>query len=178
MKIRKTSIEGLFLIDLFHAEDNRGGFVKTFHASSLNKVGLDTDFKESFYSNNNKGVIRGMHFQIPPHDHHKLVYCNHGSLIDVVLDIRKDSPTFGQFASIELSGDNHRALYLSKGLAHGFESLEDHTMMTYLTSTEHAPEHDRGIRFNSFGKKWQNENPIINQRDLDWPSLEQFDSPF
>jgi dTDP-4-dehydrorhamnose 3,5-epimerase/CDP-3, 6-dideoxy-D-glycero-D-glycero-4-hexulose-5-epimerase len=178
MKIRKTNIEGLFVIDLFHAEDQRGGFVKTFHASTMKELGLNTDFKESFYSVNNKGVIRGMHFQIPPHDHDKLVFCNHGSLIDVILDIRKNSPTYGQYASIELTGNNHRALYLVKGLAHGFESLEDHTMMTYLTSTEHQPSHDQGIRFDSFGKTWSTSNPIINDRDLDWPRLEQYDSPF
>jgi dTDP-4-dehydrorhamnose 3,5-epimerase/CDP-3, 6-dideoxy-D-glycero-D-glycero-4-hexulose-5-epimerase len=178
MKIRKTTIEGLFIIDLFHAEDNRGGFVKTFHKKSMEKLGLNTDFQESFYSVNNKGVIRGMHFQIPPHDHDKLVYCNNGSLIDVVLDIRKDSPTYGKHASIELSGENYRALYLAKGLAHGFESLEDHTMMTYLTSTMHAPSHDSGIRFDSFGKKWNTENPIVNERDLTWPSLDEFESPF
>jgi len=178
MKIRKTNIEGLFVIDLFHAEDNRGGFVKTFHKESFEKMGLNTDFQESFYSINNKGVIRGMHFQTPPHDHNKLVYCTNGRLNDVILDIRKDSPTYGKFASIELSGDNYRAIYIPKGMAHGFESLEDHTMMTYLTSTMHQPSHDQGIRFNSFGKIWDSENPIINERDLNWPSLEEYDSPF
>jgi dTDP-4-dehydrorhamnose 3,5-epimerase len=178
MKIRKTNIEGLFVIDLFHAEDNRGGFVKTFHKESFEKMGLNTDFQESFYSINNKDVIRGMHFQTPPHDHDKLVYCTNGSLIDVILDIRKDSPTYGKFASIELSGDNYRALYIPKGMAHGFESLEDHTMMTYLTSTMHQPSHDKGIRYNSFGKEWGSDQPIINDRDLSWPSLAEFDSPF
>ena len=178
MKIRKTNISGLFVIDLFHAEDNRGGFVKTFHKENFEKMGLNTDFQESFYSINNKGVIRGMHFQTPPHDHNKLVYCTNGRLNDVILDIRKDSPTYGKFASIELSGDNYRAIYIPKGMAHGFESLEDHTMMTYLTSTMHQPSHDQGIRFNSFGKIWDSENPIINERDLNWPSLEEYDSPF
>ena len=178
MKIRKTNISGLFVIDLFHAEDNRGGFVKTFHKESFEKMGLNTDFQESFYSINNKGVIRGMHFQTPPHDHDKLVYCTNGRLIDVILDIRKDSPTYGKFASIELSGDNYRAIYIPKGMAHGFESLEDHTMMTYLTSTMHQPSNDQGIRFDSFGKNWDSENPIINERDLNWPSLEEYSSPF
>ena len=178
MKIRKTNIEGLFVIDLFHAEDNRGGFVKTFHKESFEKMGLNTDFQESFYSINNKGVIRGMHFQTPPHDHDKLVYCTNGRLIDVILDIRKDSPTYGKFASIELSGDIYRALYIPKGMAHGFESMEDRTMMTYLTSTMHQPSHDQGIRYNSFGKEWDSENPIINERDLNWPSLGEFESPF
>lgn len=178
MKIRKTNIEGLFVIDLFHAEDNRGGFVKTFHKESFEKLGLNTDFQESFYSINNKGVIRGMHFQTPPHDHDKLVYCTNGSLIDVILDIRTDSPTYGKYASIELSGDNFRAIYIPKGMAHGFESLEDHTMMTYLTSTMHQPSHDQGIKYDSFGKIWSTKNPIINERDLSWANLEDYQSPF
>tara|TARA_R110002050_G_scaffold141251_1_gene266264 strand:- start:17534 stop:18070 length:537 start_codon:yes stop_codon:yes gene_type:complete len=178
MKIRKTNIAGLFVIDLFHAEDNRGGFVKTFHKQSFEEIGLNTNFQESFYSINNKGVIRGMHFQTPPYDHDKLVYCTNGSLIDVILDIRKDSATYGHYASIELSGDNHRAIYIPKGMAHGFESLEDHTMMTYLTTTMHQPSHDEGIKFDSFGKEWATKNPIINARDLNWPTLEAYKSPF
>ena len=178
MKIRKTNIEGLFVIDLFHAEDNRGGFVKTFHKESFEQLGLNTDFQESFYSVNNKGVIRGMHFQNPPYDHDKLVYCTQGKLDDVIVDIRKDSPTYGNFASIELSPDNYRAIYIPKGMAHGFESLEDNTVMTYLTSTMHQPSHDRGIKFDSFGKAWSNQNPIINERDLGWPTLDEFESEF
>lgn len=178
MKIRKTNIEGLFVIDLFHAEDNRGGFVKTFHKDSFEQLGLNTDFQESFYSVNNKGVIRGMHFQNPPYDHDKLVYCTQGKLDDVIVDIRKDSRTYGNFASIELSPDNYRAIYIPKGMAHGFESLEDNTVMTYLTSTMHQPSHDRGIKFDSFGKAWSNQNPIINERDLDWPTLDEFESEF
>jgi len=178
MKIRKTNIEGLFVIDLFHAEDNRGGFVKTFHKESFEKLGLNTDFQESFYSTNNKGVIRGMHFQNPPYDHDKLVYCTRGSLDDVILDIRKDSPTYGNFASIELKADSYRAIYIPKGMAHGFESLEDHTMMTYLTSTMHQPSHDMGIRFDSFGKNWGTKEPLINERDLNWPKFGDFESAF
>ena len=99
-------------------------------------------------------------------------------LIDVILDIRKNSPTYRKFASIELSEDNYRALYISKGMAHGFESMEDKTMMTYLTSTMHQPSHDQGIRYNSFGKKWDTKHAIINERDLNWPRLEEFESPF
>lgn len=178
MKVRKTTIEGLFILDLFHAEDQRGGFVKTFHKSSFEEHGLNANFEESFYSINNKGVIRGMHFQTPPFEHDKLVYCTHGSLIDVILDIRKDSPTYGKYASIELTGLNNRALYISKGLAHGFESLEDNTRMTYLTSTMHQPSHDQGIKHDSFGKVWDSKKPIINQRDQEWPTLAVYDSPF
>ena len=178
MEIQKTIIEGLYILDLFHAEDNRGGFVKTFHKDSFEKAGLNAVFEESFYSINNKGVIRGMHFQIPPYDHHKLVYCTNGSLNDVILDIRKNSATYGQHLKIKLTGTDNKAIYIPKGLAHGFESLENHTMMTYLTSTMHQPTHDRGIKFDSFDCNWETKTPIINQRDLEWSSLADFDSPF
>lgn len=178
MKVTPTPIEGLYILDLFHAQDHRGEFVKTFHANHFKTHGLDADFKESFYSVNHKGVIRGLHFQTPPYHHAKLVYCVHGAINDMILDIRKDSPTYGKSLNIELTSKNYRALYLASGLAHGFESMENHTIMTYHTTIEYQPTHDFGIRFDSFGGKWNTPSPIINQRDLQWPTFDYFDSPF
>jgi dTDP-4-dehydrorhamnose 3,5-epimerase/CDP-3, 6-dideoxy-D-glycero-D-glycero-4-hexulose-5-epimerase len=178
MKLTETKLEGVFIIDNFHAEDQRGHFIKTLHQTSFEKYGLEAQFKESFYSVNNKGVIRGMHFQIPPDDHVKLVYCNAGSLIDVVLDIRNSSPTYGNSIAVELSGTNHRSLYIPRGLAHGFETLEDQTIMTYLTSTEHSPNADAGILYNSFEHQWLSNKPILSDRDKSFTTLENFKSPF
>ena len=178
MKIKKTNIEGLYVIDMFHAHDDRGTFVKPFHKSTFEDAGLDSNFEESFYSINHKNVIRGMHFQSPPYDHYKLVYCQRGTVMDVVMDIRKNSPTYGQFESFELSESNFVALYISKGLAHGFESMEDHSIITYLTSTMHQPTHDQGIRYDSFGHKWESSSPVLNERDLEFPNLKDFKSPF
>jgi len=177
MKFKELSIPGLFEIDLFHAEDHRGSFTKTFNKEWFQKHGLDFDFDESFFSINTKGVIRGMHFQLPPHDHSKLVYATHGRILDVVLDIRKDSPTFGMFASIEISHENHKAIYMPKGVAHGFCCLSDATMV-YMTSTMHHMESDSGIKWDSFGLSWPVKEPIISDRDQGFDSFSDTKSPF
>jgi dTDP-4-dehydrorhamnose 3,5-epimerase len=177
-QLHATEIPGVYAIDLFHMKDDRGVFVKTFHRNTLQAEGLENDFAESFYSVNNKGVVRGMHFQYPPDDHAKIVYCTSGKLIDVILDIRKDSPTYGQWTTVELSGDNYKAVYLPKGTAHGFCVLEDNTCMVYLTSTVHSPENDGGILFDSFGFNWPVEQAINSERDLTFPAFKDFDSPF
>lgn len=173
-----SPIPGVFEIDFFSVRDDRGAFVKTFHDEKLAEHGLQTEFRESFYSVNNKNVIRGMHFQVPPDDHEKIVYCTSGSLIDVILDIRKDSPTYGQYHTVELTGTNSKGVYLPKGTAHGFYVKEDNTCMVYLTSTVHSPKNDGGILFNSFGYDWPTSNGIHSDRDLTFPKLNDFKSPF
>lgn len=174
----ETSIPGVFEIDLFHAGDERGMFVKTYHKDTLEDQGLYGEFRESFYSTNQKGVIRGMHFQHPLYDHAKIVYCTSGKLLDVILDIRIGSPTYGQAAQVELSATNYKAVYLPKGVAHGFAVLEDNTCMVYLTSTVHAPNADDGIRIDSFGFDWPIAHPIRSERDQAFEGLETFQSPF
>ncbi|MAZ37615.1 MAG: dTDP-4-dehydrorhamnose 3,5-epimerase [Crocinitomicaceae bacterium] len=173
-----TKIKGVFEIDFFNIRDDRGAFVKTFHAEKLKAQGLETDFKESFYSVNNKNVIRGMHFQTPPDDHAKIVYCTSGSLIDVVVDIRKNSTTYGQFITVELSGNNAKGVYLPTGTAHGFYVKEDNTCMVYLTSTVNSPTNDGGIRYDSFGFDWPTKNGIHSERDILFPTLTDFNTPF
>ena len=176
--LTETSISGVYEIDFFHLNDSRGTFVKTLHKEVLENKGLQSNFAESFYSSNNKGVIRGMHFQNPPDDHAKIVYCTSGQLIDVILDIRKNSPTYGKFVTIELSGDNYKGVYLPKGTAHGFCTLENNTCMTYLTTTVHSLKNDGGILFNSFGYDWPIKNAVHSDRDLIFPSLTDYKSPF
>lgn len=173
-----TKIEGVFEIDFFNIRDDRGAFVKTFHAEKLAEQGLETNFKESFYSVNNKDVIRGMHFQTPPDDHAKIVYCTSGSLVDVIVDLRKNSNTYGQYITVELSGTNAKGVYLPTGMAHGFCVRENNTCMVYLTSTVHSPKHDGGIRFDSFGYDWPTKQGIHSERDLEFPDLDKFTSPF
>jgi len=106
MKVLKTDLPGLFLIQSDVFKDQRGIFVKTFHVETFKKLGLEMDFKESFFSISKKNVIRGMHFQLPPDDHVKLVYCAYGRILDVVVDIRKGSPTYGKYVSQHLNEDN------------------------------------------------------------------------
>lgn len=174
----ETAIPGVFEVELFHAGDARGMFVKPYHKATLEQHGLVSEFRESFYSTNQKGVIRGMHFQYPPHDHAKIVYCTAGRLIDVILDIRTDSPTYGKCATVELSGDNYKAVYMPSGVAHGFAVLEDHTCMVYLTETMHTPSADAGIHIASFDHKWPFEEPITSARDQEFPTLAEIKSPF
>ncbi|MEZ4722711.1 MAG: dTDP-4-dehydrorhamnose 3,5-epimerase family protein [Flavobacteriales bacterium] len=174
----ELAIPGVFAIDLFHAGDDRGMFVKPYHKRTMEEHGLASDFQESFYSTNKRGVIRGMHFQRPPFDHAKIVYCTSGKLLDVILDIRLKSPTYGQCATIELSGNNFKAAYLPVGVAHGFCVLEDDTTMVYLTSTMHAPQADDGVRFDSFGFEWPIHNGIHSDRDLQFKPLSDLETPF
>lgn len=176
--LQTTDIHGVYEIEMFHAQDERGSFTKSFHRQTLEAHQLNGDFRESYFSVSSPGAIRGMHFQLPPHDHQKLVYCNAGALLDVVLDLRKGSPTYGKTASFELSGENHKALYIPTGIAHGFKAVKENTMMTYLTGTEYAPEHDAGIRFDSFGFDWSEPRPIVSERDRRFPKFTNFESPF
>lgn len=178
MTFTETELKGCYIIDFFNAHDNRGSFVKPFHADTLLKNGLNADFTESFYSVSHKGVIRGMHFQTPPSQHVKLVYCCVGKLVDVILDVRKNSPTYGKSISVELTGANFKGVYIPEGMAHGFETLEDNTLMTYLTTAVYDPNADAGIRYDSFGHQWESKQPIVSDRDLSFEAFDQYQSPF
>ena len=178
MEIFNTSIINAFIIKPKIIQDERGSFVKTFNKDFFVKNNLCGDFKESFYSTSKKNVIRGMHFQIPPHDHVKVVHVTKGSISDVILDIRVGSPTYGKFVIQELSAENGYIVYIPQGCAHGFLSLEDDSCVNYLHSTPYAAECDTGIRYNSFGLDWGISDPIISKRDQNLVEFEIFDSPF
>jgi dTDP-4-dehydrorhamnose 3,5-epimerase/CDP-3, 6-dideoxy-D-glycero-D-glycero-4-hexulose-5-epimerase len=178
MKIVSTSFKDLFILELLSFKDKRGEFVKTIHAETFIANGLDFNFTESFYSVSNKNVLRGMHFQIPPEDHNKLVYVVKGSIIDVILDLRKGEPTFGKFFSVELSDVNRKAVFIGKGFAHGFLALSDDTIVEYHTSTSQSRVCEGGILWNSFGYEWTIESPIISDRDAGFEIYENFKSPF
>jgi dTDP-4-dehydrorhamnose 3,5-epimerase len=171
MKIMSTDLAGVFEIENRVFKDHRGLFVKTFHEKTINDAGLATVFKESFYSISEKGVLRGMHFQLPPYDHEKLVYVSDGEILDVAVDIRPKSSTFGKYFSTILSGENHRSLYIAKGFAHGFLTLSQTATVMYSTSTVHSPDYDSGISWNSFGFDWQETNPIMSDRDKNFLGL-------
>lgn len=176
--IQSTKLAGLFIITTPIFKDNRGTFTKVFNNDVFAQHKLDTDFKESYYSISKKNVIRGMHFQLPPHDHSKLVFVPYGVITDVVLDIRKGSKTFGRYESFTLSQENGISLYISPGLAHGFKSEVDNSCITYLQTTTHSPEHDKGIKYDSFDMTWNTVSPIISERDQTFPSLAIFKTPF
>jgi dTDP-4-dehydrorhamnose 3,5-epimerase len=178
MKIIDTKIEGVKILqpDIFN--DERGSFTKPFHKETFEKNGLNTRFDESFYSVSKKGCIRGMHFQVPPADHAKLVYCPAGAIMDVVVDIRKSSTTFGQFVNVELSQKNGTMIYIPRGCAHGFLSLEDGSVTVYMQETMRSAEHEGGIKYDSFGMDWGVDAPILSKRDQVFPTLAEYNSPF
>lgn len=170
---------GVHLLQPKIFKDHRGDFIKTYHSYIFEDLGISFTPQEEFISTSHKGVLRGMHFQMPPHDHAKLVYCISGRVLDVLLDLRRESPTYGQTASAELSGKNHHQFYMPKGIAHGFLSLEDNSVMVYKSSSVHSPEHDTGITWDSFGFKWPEKEKIItSERDQMFLPLSQFKSPF
>ncbi len=171
-------IEGVFLVKNFVAEDNRGFFVKTFNEEIFAKLGMQTQYKESYYSLSHKDVIRGMHFQQPPFDHEKLVYVTNGEILDVVLDIRKASKTYGKYISVSLK-ENSDSIYIPRGCAHGFLTISNSATVVYNVSTTYQPSADAGIRWDSFGFDWLGVvNPIISKRDQEFSILELFKSQF
>lgn len=178
MELIPTSLSGCLEIRPFYVQDERGAFVKTFHAERFAEAGLPVDWREEFYSSSRKGVIRGMHFQTPPHDHEKLVYCVQGRVLDVVVDLRRLSPTYGRHAAVELHAAKGNGLFIPKGIAHGFLALTDDVLMTYKVTSVHAPAHDAGIHWNSFGLDWGVEDPIVSVRDRAHPPLGEFVSPW
>lgn len=178
MKLLETPIDGLKILEPRIFEDTRGRFIKTYNDDFFQTNGLNLVIKEMYYSISHKDVIRGMHFQTPPYDHTKVVYVPHGKIIDVVLDIRKSSPTCGKFFTIELSSENGKILIIPKGLAHGFKSLENGTNVTYMQTSCYAPNNDYGVHYDSFGFDWEALNPQLSERDLSFPPLDTFDSPF
>jgi len=178
LKTQTIPLPGAQVIDLPAFADNRGAFVKTFNDSLFRESGICFGLKESYFSVSAKDVIRGMHFQTPPHQHAKIVFCPVGAILDVIVDLRKGSPAYGQHYAQVLSAENHKAYYIPEGFAHGFKSLTEGAVTYYLVSSEYSQPHDTGILYNSIGFDWQLQEPVISARDLSFPALEAFDSPF
>jgi dTDP-4-dehydrorhamnose 3,5-epimerase len=177
MKTKSTSIEGVWLLENFVSQDKRGTFVKTFHADAFREQGLIVNFQESYYSLSHKDVIRGMHFQLPPHEHDKLVYVTQGNILDVIVDLRPVSATYGQHVAISLSEHTH-AVYIPRGCAHGFLTLSETATVVYNVTSVYAPQADAGIRWDSFGFEWPVRAPIISDRDAAFGSLATVNAAF
>ena len=178
MLLRELRLPGTFEIQMPCVADNRGSFTKTFNLSSFAAHGLQTSFFETFYTVSNAKVLRGMHFQVPPHDHAKLVYCISGRVLDVALDLRVGSPSYGQHETLELDASLCNAAYLPAGIAHGFAVLDAPAVMAYHVSSEHSRSADAGVHWNSFGAKWPPYLPVLSARDTALPDFQKFASPF
>jgi dTDP-4-dehydrorhamnose 3,5-epimerase len=177
-RLMLTGIPGCLEVHFPVHPDERGVFVKTFQGSTFGNEGMETDFREVFYTVSGENVLRGMHLQLPPADHAKLVYCVTGSVADVVLDLRCGSPTYGKHALIELAADLYNGVYLPRGVAHGFQVRKWPATLVYHVTTEYAPHLEAGVAWDSFGAAWPVHPPKISSRDEAFPSLAEFDSPF
>lgn len=176
--LHPCAIPGCFEVQPRAIDDERGRFVKVFHADAFAGLNLVTDFKEEYYSHSKKGVIRGLHFQTPPAGHEKLVYCTHGEVFDVVLDLRVGSPTFGQTATFMLSAERANYLYIPQGLAHGFCVTSESATLVYKVTSVYAPDSDHGVLWSSAPVDWPSANPIVSKRDAAFRAFYDFESPF
>jgi dTDP-4-dehydrorhamnose 3,5-epimerase len=177
MQVIESAFDVVKHIAIRPFEDDRGVFNKFLMTSDFEEHGLMADFRESYYTTSRKGVVRGMHFQIPPCEHAKLITIISGEILDVVLDLRRKSGTFGQAASFFLSVDKPSSVYIPAGFAHGFAALSDCTVLYNVTS-EHSLSCDAGVRWNSFGFEWPFDNPLLSDRDQRLDLAEDFQSPF
>jgi dTDP-4-dehydrorhamnose 3,5-epimerase len=178
MKFIETKLHDVYIVEQDVFTDERGSFVKTFQKSHFISKGLDCDFRESYYTHSKKNVIRGMHFQTPPYEHAKLVTVMQGTMIDVILDLRKNSPTYNKHISVELSRNNARSVYIPKGCAHGFGTLSQLVIAYYMVTSEYSSKHDQGVRYDSFDFDWPIKQEIVSDRDKLFLPLHQFKSPF
>lgn len=168
MKLIKTNFNGCYIIEIEKKNDTRGFFARTWDESVFKKNNLNENLAQCSISfNKKKYTLRGMHYQINPHGEDKLVRCTRGRIYDVIIDLRTNSNTFKKWIYVELSQENYRMIYIPKGMAHGFQTLEDNTEVFYQISQNHSPEYSKGIRWNDqeFSVKWPNDLPILSEKD-------------
>lgn len=165
MNFKETNIQGLFIVEAYFFEDLRGALIKPFNYDHYVKLGVNLNFKETWFTKSKKNVIRAMHLQVGEMACEKLVSVVNGSVLDVVLDLRKDSKTYGQYFEIVLDDKNPKAIYIPIGCAHGYKVLEDNTITLYKATKVHSVQHDLGIKWNSFGYDWAIDNPILSEKD-------------
>lgn len=168
MIFEETKLKGAFVIEPELSEDERGFFARTFCRNEFETYGLNPNLVQCNISfNRKKGTVRGMHYQVRPHEEDKLVRCTCGVIYDVIVDIRKDSPTRKRWISVELSAENRRMLYVPRGCAHGFQTLEDNCEVFYQMSEMYHSDLSRGVRWNdpAFSIRWPLRDPVISKRD-------------
>ena len=182
MKFTKTSIEGIVIIDPTVFGDNRGYFLESYNEKEFKEVIGNVSFVQDNESKSSKGVLRGLHFQKPPFAQAKLVRCIEGKVLDVVVDIRKNSKTYGQHFTTELSGENKKQVFIPRGFAHGFLVLSESAIFAYKVDNTYAPEHDAGIRWNDpiVNIPWglSESEVLVSKKDAQLPFFTEFDSPF
>lgn len=180
MKITKLPIEGPLIIEPKIFKDPRGYFFESYNEKSFIEAGIDARFVQDNQSLSQKGAIRGLHFQAPPFAQGKLVRVTQGKVLDVVVDIRKGSPTYGQSACVEISAENQIMFWIPPGFAHGFETLEDNTIFLYKCTNLYDKASEGGLFWNdpALGIQWQTQDPIVSEKDQVLPLLSDLKSPF
>lgn len=182
MAFRKleTAIQGLVIIEPDVFGDHRGYFKETYNEAAFKALGLDMHFMQDNLSYSRRGILRGLHFQRDPFAQGKLVSVVEGEVLDVAVDIRKGSPTYGQHVSVVLSGENHRMFYVPPGFAHGFQVVSETCYFSYKCTNIYDRPSEGGLMWSdpALGVKWPVADPIISEKDRDYPSFEVFESPF
>jgi len=176
-EFEKTDIPDVVLIKPKVFEDERGFFMETYVKEDFEKAGIKVEFIQENHSKSRHGVLRGLHFQRQPYAQSKLVRCIKGKILDVAVDLRKNSQTFKKYVSIELSEDNKFMLFIPKGFAHGFLVLSKEAEVIYKVDNIYAPDHESGLIWNDgqVGIEWPINNPILAEKDKKWPSLKQLE---
>jgi len=172
MIFRETKLRGSFIIELERLEDQRGFFARGWCKKEFESHGVKSSLVQANISmNKERGTLRGMHYQTSPYIETKLVRCTRGSVYDVIVDLRQDSSTYKQWLGVKLTSDNYRMLYVPKGFAHGYQTLEDNTELFYHVSEFYTPTAERGVRYNdsAFAISWPLEVQVISDKDKSWP---------
>ncbi len=169
------SPEGLIIITPYVFNDERGFFMETFRSDEFEKIGIKREFVQDNHSRSTKGVIRGLHFQVEPNEQSKLVRCIRGEILDVVVDLRKKSDTFGKWYGVLLSGENKKMLYIPRGFAHGYSTLSDDAEVVYKVDEYYSREDERGIRFDDrkLAIDWKVDDPVVSTKDRGLPGFEE-----
>lgn len=182
MNIKETNIDGLVIIEPKVFGDARGYFMETFQKNTFNSNVTETEFIQDNESKSSKGVLRGLHFQLPPYQQAKLVRVIEGEVLDVAVDLRKDSKTYGKHYSILLSGENKKQFFVPRGFAHGFVVLSETAIFSYKVDNLYAPTHDSGILWNdeTLNIDWNIDSALIqlSEKDKNLSSFKDFNSPF
>ncbi len=175
MIFHKTTLQDVYLLEVEKRGDARGFFTRTFCAEEFRKLGVEISFVQQNLSfSAQKGTLRGLHFQKEPYSEQKLVRCIKGSIVDIIVDLRPDSPTYKKWEAFELSAENRKELFVPRGFAHGFQTMEDDVEVTYLVSNFYTPEAESGVRHDdpAFGIEWPLPVTVMSDKDKSWPLFE------
>lgn len=179
MQIETTALTGVLVLTPRRFGDARGWFAETFNVTRMAEAGIDIAFVQDNHSfSAAKGTLRGLHYQKPPHAQDKLVRCSRGAILDVAVDARVGSETYGHWVGVELTAENGRQLLVPKGFLHGFVTLTDDTEVQYKCSDIYAPDCDGGVRWDSLGIDWGVTDPVLSDKDRVAPAFADWQSPF